>query len=192
MAQALTDVEGTLDPAWLERSAAEQLLKGRPHLAQVLLASIDEALLTTSGTQAWQISEQLRGAEAVARAAKPDPRIAEFQKTQVEARQKANADNFDGALLVLDKVQRRMQGHAPFHYHVGLYSLRYGQQSMARNGSGRQIAALLADARVQLQKSVQLDGDPVEPRLHLAQANYESGEFVNAAKISSALAGLGR
>jgi len=118
---------------------------------------------------------------------KPDPRAAEFQKTLTEASKQATAEDFDGALLVLDKVQRRMEGYAPFHYYAGLYSLRYGQQSIARNGSGSQIAGLLAEARVQLQKSVQLDGDPVEPRLYLAQANYESGEYVNAAKISESL-----
>lgn len=126
------------------------------------------------------------GAAAVARR-KPDARVAEFSKTLAEARKKADAEDFDGALLVLDTVQRRMQGYAPFHYYVGFYSLRYAQQSIARRASGSQIGPLLADARLQLQKAVQLDSDPVEPRLYLAQANYESGELVNAAKISESL-----
>ncbi|MHC4918822.1 MAG: hypothetical protein ACYTKC_04440 [Planctomycetota bacterium] len=129
---------------------------------------------------------QRQGADADA-TPKPDPRIAEFQKTLEEARKKADAGDFDGALLVLDGVQRRMQGHAPFHYHVGLYSLRYGQQVIARTGPGSQIDALLGDARIELQKAVQLDGEPVEPRLYLAQANFESQEYVNAAKISESL-----
>jgi len=135
-----------------------------------------------------QPRQQPEEKEPVARARpRPEARATEFRETLTEAGKKAEAADFDGALLVLDRVQARMEGYAPFHYHVGLYSLRYGEQSMKRGGSSTQVASLLADARIQLQKAVQLDGDPVEPRLYLARANYESGEFVNAAKISESL-----
>jgi len=116
-----------------------------------------------------------------------DPRKAALDPVVEAAKNKAAAKDFDGALLVLDKVTEKMTGFAPYHFYQGFYALRYAQQSMQRGGSAGQIDGLLADARNNLQRSVQLDSEPVETRLHLAEANYESSEFENAAKISAAL-----
>jgi hypothetical protein len=131
-----------------------------------------------------------KGQAQVANAAAPnvvDPRAAAFAAIQAAARQKADAADFDGALLILDEVAKKMHGFLPFHLAQGRYSFDYATQAAARGGSAGQIDGLYADARAHLQKAVELDGEPIEPRLLLARANYASGEYVNAAKIAAAL-----
>ena len=117
----------------------------------------------------------------------PDPRAQPFASVAEAAKRKAAENDFDGALLIFDQVAQKMSGYPPFHYYTGLYSLRYAEQAIARGGSQGQIEGLFADARNNLQRAVELDREPIEPRLHLAEANYASGEFVNAAKIAQSL-----
>ncbi|MCB9870922.1 MAG: hypothetical protein H6837_13785 [Planctomycetes bacterium] len=148
--------------------------------------------LRNGGAAAQPASGSSGGTTPAPAARQPDSRGPEFQQVLGRAAPKAAAGDFDGALLELDKVAKTMQGYPPFHYHVGLYSLRYAQAKIApkqgeRAGSASQIDGLLTDARNQLQRAVELDGEPIEPRLHLAQANLESGEMLTAAKLCDSL-----
>jgi tetratricopeptide (TPR) repeat protein len=130
---------------------------------------------------------RIRAVNAQGKPKKVDPRIAEYAKIHVEAQKLADAKDYDGALLLLDKVASKMVGLAAFHHDRGLYSFYYAKKAVAAGSSIGLIDGLFGDARSNLQKAVELDGERIEPRLHLAQTNYESGEFVNAAKISEAL-----
>ncbi len=116
-----------------------------------------------------------------------DPRAAKFQDILAKTKSLVQEEDYDSALLILDRVAQQMRGHAPFHATQGSYSLAYAKQSIAAKGSAGQIDGLLADARLNLQRAVELDPTLLPPRLQLAQANYESGEFANARQIAAAL-----
>jgi len=52
--------ERTIDDAWLERTAAGQLLSGRPGTAQALLQLLDGEMMVTDGNRSYTLADQLR------------------------------------------------------------------------------------------------------------------------------------
>jgi Flp pilus assembly protein TadD len=125
-----------------------------------------------------QAAAMLRGPVAQDR---QDPKLdALFGKADQEAKAKAEAGDFDGALLVLDGVARQLKGYAPFHHRVGVYNLRYANHARDAGGPAAQVGGLYADAVKHLKLAVEADGGPLPPRLDLASAQAETGEFAAA------------
>ncbi len=113
-----------------------------------------------------------------------DPRAAELAPVEREARKKADAGDFDGALLVLDKHAGKFKDSWRYHYLAGLWARSYAQQSAAANRGAGLIDGLFADAQSNLQKAVDLDSDAVSARLELAGVMLDRGEFANAAEVA--------
>lgn len=103
------------------------------------------------------------------------------------AEAKAESGDFDGALLVLDGSAADLQGVAGYHELVGTYSLRYAAQARDGGGNASQIDGLYADAINQLKRSVELDNEPLEPRLELAKAYLDSGDTAAAVHTADKL-----
>lgn len=106
-----------------------------------------------------------------------DPANPELDKKIAEAKKKADAGDFDGALLALDKIAKEAKGYAPFHYHFGLFSLRFADQARQNGGSAGLVTGLYGDAVAQLEQAVALNGSKVENRLRLAEAATQTGEW---------------
>ncbi len=109
-----------------------------------------------------------------------DPRKKEFDAKIAEASAKADEQDFDSALLVMDQMAKTMKGYAPFHYHFGLYSLRYAQSQAQAGGNAGLISGLFADAVSQLEKAVEIDKKSVDPQLRLGEAYIATGDYEKA------------
>ena len=110
-----------------------------------------------------------------------------FQTLRREAAAKAEAEDYDGALLVLDAAAKKFADHPGFLALVGTYSLRYANRARIGGGNALQIDGLYSDAVKNLTQAVELDGEPVAPRLELTQALYDSGDFAKAAETADSL-----
>ncbi len=108
-----------------------------------------------------------------------------FEKAAPQAREKAAAGDIHGALAVLDKIQKECKDYAPFQALRGDYNLRLAKEKAQTGGSG--VEFFFQDAINALKRAVELDSDPVEPRLLLADAYYQLSDFENAAKTASSL-----
>lgn len=127
------------------------------------------------------------GAAAAAGAVRRDGRAELLARVEKKARPLAEAGDYDSALLALDEVAKELRGYAPFHRLMGIWSLRYGEQARRRGGAATQVDGLLADAVRHLSKAVELDGEPIEPRLWLARAYHARGEHTKAAEEAERL-----
>lgn len=120
---------------------------------------------------------------------------AAFQPVEAACKQHAAKQDYDAALLELDKVAKEMKGYAPFHFLRGYYSLLYARKAIQRRGTAGQIQGLFGDACNNLRKAIEADDEPVEPRLRLAEALFESGKAEEAdaaaAKLLSHIASRG-
>lgn len=109
----------------------------------------------------------------------------EFEELRRKAAAKAEAGDLDAALTELDRGVKSLKDYAPFHALRGDYSL---QLAKAAREHGRQgVEFLFADAVSALQRAVELDSEPAGPRLLLAQAQQESGDFAAAASTADRL-----
>ena len=108
-----------------------------------------------------------------------------FEKVRAAAAAKAKDGDFDGALAALDEAQKPLKDYAPFRAVRGDYNLRLARA--ARDSGRRGVEFLFADAVSELQRAVELDSEPVGPRLMLAQVQNETGEFAAAATTASRL-----
>jgi hypothetical protein len=106
-------------------------------------------------------------------------------KARAAADKKVAEGDLDGALQALDAFSKELKGHAPFQALRGEINLQYARQKIAEGRSGADF--LLADAVQALRKAVEIDSEPLAPRLVLAQALYEQGDFAAALKTASAL-----
>lgn len=104
-------------------------------------------------------------------------------KAQVDA--KAAAADYDGALTLLDGIQKTCAEHAPFHALRGELTLKFAVQS--RDARRKGVDFLFQDAVDALKKAVSLDGEPIGPRLLLTQALYDTSDFEGASSAASAL-----
>lgn len=96
-----------------------------------------------------------------------------MEQAIARSEEKANAGDYDSALLILDPLVKDMGELAPFRFKRGEYLLKLGKQT--KNGN------LLIDAKTDIERSISLDGEPMEPRLALAEVLVELGETQAAA-----------
>jgi tetratricopeptide (TPR) repeat protein len=137
--------------------------------------------------QRREAARQLRLLESGVDQDKPDPRKAQFESDRQKASEIAKTGDFDGALTVLDGVRKAMNGYAPYHALRGEYSLRLAQQMAQNGGNVGTIDGLFADAVAQLERAVELDGEPVAPRQLLGEAQVVTGKYADAAKTMDSL-----
>ena len=115
------------------------------------------------------------------------PRNELLDRVKKEAGAKADDGDYDGALLVLDAAAGKLGGEAEYHRLAGTYSLAYAKQAIRNGSQAALIDGLFADAIRGLQRSVELASEPIEPRLELARAYFDSGDFASAADESDSL-----
>jgi tetratricopeptide (TPR) repeat protein len=108
-----------------------------------------------------------------------------FEKAQKEARTKAAAEDFDGALAALDAVAKACAAYAPYHAYKGELNLALARQALAQGRKG--VDFFFQDAIRAYRKAVELDPEPVGPRLLLSQAQYEGNDLEGAAQTCSQL-----
>ena len=114
-----------------------------------------------------------------------DPADPKFAKLKTEVETRAKDGDLDGALSALDASAKEFANHAPFHALRGDVNLQYARK--ARDAGRKGVEFLFADAVAALKKAVELDSEPVAPRLMLAEPLYDSGEVADAAKACTAL-----
>lgn len=140
------------------------------------------------GFYPYQQREAARRLRALARqAAEQDPRKPKFDRAIEKGRKAAEAGDYDSALLVIDDLSKEMNGYAPFHYLAGLWSYRYAEKAAAEGGDAGLVDGLYQDAARHLRRAVELDSDPVEPRLALGRALLAIGESEEAANVATSL-----
>jgi tetratricopeptide (TPR) repeat protein len=127
---------------------------------------------TTRGAASPAAATQGGAAEALAKVA-----------AQVQA--KADAEDYDAALALLDGISKQCTDHAPFQLLRGQMNLKLARQARDTGRSG--VDFFYQDAMRALTRAVELDSEPAAPRQLLAEATYESGDTAAAAKITSAL-----
>lgn len=106
-------------------------------------------------------------------------------KVAAEVKAKAAAADYDGALTLLDGIQKQCRDHAPFHLLRGDLNLALARQ--ARDAGRGGVDFLYQDAVNALQRAVELDSEPAGPRQLLAEAVFESGDTARAAKVAAEL-----
>ena len=110
-----------------------------------------------------------------------------FDAAMAKAQPKVDAGDYDGALLALDEVATELAEYAPFQFRYGQYSLRMAEQQAQAGGNVGLVDGLFQDAVRHLEKSVELDSDPLEPRLALARAQMATSDFAAAARTADEL-----
>ncbi|MFY9341439.1 MAG: hypothetical protein WAT39_03040, partial [Planctomycetota bacterium] len=98
---------------------------------------------------------------------------------------KVKAEDFDGALAVLDELVKDCKDHAPFQVRKGEVTLLLAAQARAQGRKG--VELFYQDAAAALKRAVELDSEPVGPRRLLAQAQYEGGDVDGATRTLSGL-----
>ena len=119
-------------------------------------------------------------------------RAALFAESTVEARNKAEAADFDGALLLLDGLSEQYKDYAPYHALVGSYAYAYAEQARERGQGAALIDGLYFDAERELKRAVELDPLPSDPRMNLADAYLAlAKDRESAREASEVIAALG-
>lgn len=106
-------------------------------------------------------------------------------KVRAAVDQKAKAGDFDEALGLLDGIARECEKHAPFHALRGELTLQLARKN--RDLRRRGVDLLFQDGVAALERAVSLDGEPIQPRLMLAQALYETNKLDAAVAAASSL-----
>lgn len=135
--------------------------------------------------QRREAAMRLRTAEASG--PRQDPRQKKFDAEIVKGKEAADSGDYDTALLVLDKMAKEMNGFPPFHYYAGTWSLAYGKKAAADGGNPGLVDGLFQDALRNLQRAVELDGEPVPPRVGLCEAQLAVGDAAAAAATAGDL-----
>ncbi len=104
-----------------------------------------------------------------------------FDGAAAEAKPKADAGDYDGALLVLDRHRKTLKDYAPYHALVGKYTLALAESRIA-SGATSGVENFFADSARSLEKAIELDDSPLEPRVMLANVQWRSSKFTEAAK----------
>jgi hypothetical protein len=106
-------------------------------------------------------------------------------KVQPQIEAKVKAEDFDGALAVLDGIVAECKAHGPFHLQRGELTLQLAKQAVANGRKGGEL--FFQDAAVALQRAVELDPEPARPRQLLAQAQFDLNDMAAATATLSAL-----
>jgi tetratricopeptide (TPR) repeat protein len=104
---------------------------------------------------------------------------------KAKAEAAAKDGDLDTALAELDKANRELKDYGPFQAIRGDYALRYARTALSEGRKGADM--LFADAVAILKRAVELDSEPNQPRLWLAESQYEAGQLADAAKTAAAL-----
>ncbi|HTF89787.1 MAG TPA: hypothetical protein VK843_15345 [Planctomycetota bacterium] len=106
-----------------------------------------------------------------------------------EARRTLAADldpaGVEGALTVLDGIAADCRGFAPYHALRGELTLRLARQTRDAARPGAEL--LFQDAAAELNRSVELNGAPIAPRMALVEALCEGGQLDDGATAARAL-----
>lgn len=141
------------------------------------------ALLRNEGEAT--LGSTARGASA-SRLAAPQGSAAEaLAKRRAAIDAKAKAEDYDGALAVLDEIAKECKDHAPFQLLKGELTMKLAAQ--ARDAGRKGVDLFYQDAVAALRRAVELDAEPAAPRQLLAQALYESGDSEAATATLTAL-----
>jgi len=114
-----------------------------------------------------------------------DPAADKFAKLKAEVETRVKDGDLDGALSALDASAKELGNHAPFQALRGEVNLQYARK--ARDAGRKGVEFLFADAVAALKKAVELDSEPVAPRLMLAEALYDNGDVADAARTCTSL-----
>jgi hypothetical protein len=106
-------------------------------------------------------------------------------KRRAEIDKKVAAEDFDGALTVLDELAKECKDHAPFQALKGEITLKLAAQ--ARDAGRKNVGLLFEDAVAALKRAVELDPEPIAPRQLLAQAQFDTGDTDAAARTLNGL-----
>jgi len=106
-------------------------------------------------------------------------------KHKADVDQKAKAEDYDGALAVLDSIAKECKDHAPFQLLKGEMTLKLAGQAQAAGRKG--VDLFYQDAVAALKRAVELDSGPAASRQLLAEAQYLSGDSDAATSTLSAL-----
>ena len=110
-----------------------------------------------------------------------------WAKVKADADAKVKENDLDAALLILDGAEKELRGYAPYHLQRGLYNWQYAVKTRDAGGRANLVESLYSDAINQLKKAVELDGEPVEPRLQLVRLYVEHGDYEPAADAATSL-----
>jgi Tfp pilus assembly protein PilF len=135
--------------------------------------------------QRREAAARLRALDSQAR--QQDPRKKKFDLEIEKGRKAAAEGDYDTALLVIDGLAKEMSGYAPFHHHAGIWSLAYAKKAAAEGGNPGLVEGLFEDAVRNLARAVELDGEPLQPRLELAEALLAKGDPAGAAATATDL-----
>ncbi len=125
-------------------------------------------------------------AQTAARLAQSQGGAAEaLKKRKPDVDKKIAAEDFDGALGVLDELAKDCKDHAPYQFLKGEITMKLAAQ--ARDTGRKGVDLFFQDAVTALKRAVELDSEPSAPRQLLAQAQYESGDTESATRTLTAL-----
>ncbi|MCU0863186.1 MAG: hypothetical protein MUC36_05295 [Planctomycetes bacterium] len=142
------------------------------------------ALLRSEGRTA--LDSTARSSSSVGAIDQPQGGAAEALAKQAAAiEQKRGAQDFDGALLLLDGIAKECRDHAPYHLLRGEVS---SQLAVQARDSGRKGTQMFFDDAVRaFERAVELDAEPARPRQLLGQAQFDAGDLAGATATMSKL-----
>ena len=141
------------------------------------------ALLRTEG--AGDLGSTARAQTAARLAGQQGGAAEAFAKRKADIDRKVAAEDFDGALSVLDELAKECKDHAPYQSRKGEITMQLAAQ--ARDNGRKGVDLLFQDAVLALKRAVELDSEPVAPRQLLAQAQFDSGDTESATRTLTAL-----
>lgn len=141
------------------------------------------ALLRNEG--ATELGSTARSATAARLQAQQGGAAEKLAKRRPDIDAKAKAEDFDGALALLDEIAKDCKDHAPFQLLKGQLTMQLAAQALAQGRKG--VDLFFQDAVAAFKRAVELDSEPVAPRQLLAQAQYDSGDTEAAARTLTAL-----
>ncbi|MFM1873497.1 MAG: hypothetical protein RL398_2919, partial [Planctomycetota bacterium] len=143
------------------------------------------AMLREAGNNALKSTQRSDTADASADGGAQGGAKEAFEKAQKAAQEKAGEGDYDGALAALDGIAKQCAAYAPYHAYKGELNLELARQAVASGRKGADF--MFQDAINALKKAVELDAEPVAPRLMLANAQFEGNDLEGAALTCSQL-----
>ena len=162
----------------------EQAIKYFPYQRREAAALLrNEGQSAPSSTARASLANRLSGGSAAAD--QGDEAAAALAQQRAAIAAKVDAEDYDGALTLLDQLSSKCKDHAPYQLWKGEITWKLANQ--ARDSGRKGTEFFYQDAVRALQRAVELDAEPIAPRQLLAQAQYDSGDTAAAAKTVSAL-----